>query len=76
MDLPEPSGTIPTAFDSRTKWGSCIHPVMNQASCGSCWAFSASSALSDRFCIKTNGATNVVLSSQNMVSCDTYQKAC
>jgi len=72
FELPEPSGALPTSFDARTQWGNCIHPVMNQANCGSCWAFSASEALSDRFCIKTNKTVNVVLSPQNMVSCDNY----
>jgi cathepsin B len=43
--------TLPTNFDGRTKWGSCVHGILNQARCGSCWAFGASEALSDRFCI-------------------------
>jgi hypothetical protein len=29
--------SVPDSFDSRTKWGSCIGPVLNQAECGSCW---------------------------------------
>jgi C1A family cysteine protease len=65
-EFPEPeidqNLVVPTAFDSRTQWGSCIHPIRNQNQCGSCWAFGATETLSDRFCIKTNGTTNVVLS--------------
>jgi len=62
---------LPTAFDSRTQWPGCVHPVRNQEQCGSCWAFGATEALSDRFAIETNLSTNVVLSPQDLVSCDT-----
>jgi len=64
---------IPAAFDSRTQWPGCVHPIRNQLQCGSCWAFGATEALSDRFAIETNLATNVVLSPQDLVSCDTNQ---
>jgi cathepsin B len=32
---------LPASFDARQKWGECIQPIANQASCGSCWAFGA-----------------------------------
>jgi cathepsin B len=67
---------IPTSFDSKTQWSNCAHPIRNQARCGSCWAFSAAEALTDRLCISTNGATNVVLSPQDMVSCDKSNYGC
>lgn len=56
------NGSVPASFDSRDQWGSCVHPIRDQASCGSCWAFGATEALSDRFCIASNGAIDVVLS--------------
>jgi cathepsin B len=80
-DFPEPTYEVsnvalPLNFDSRTQWGSCIHPIRDQASCGSCWAFGSSEALSDRFCISSGGKTNVVLSAEDLVACDTSDLAC
>jgi len=69
-------GALPTNFNSSTKWPTCIHPILNQADCGSCWAFGASESLSDRVCIATNGATNVVLSPEDLVSCDQGNDGC
>jgi len=43
---------------------------LDQEQCGSCWAFGASEALTDRFCIASNASTNVVLSPQWLVSCN------
>lgn len=62
--LPEPqiSAEAPQTFDSREQWKECIHPIRDQAHCGSCWAFAASETLSDRFCIASEGKVNVVLS--------------
>eukprot|EP01089_Gocevia_fonbrunei_P000568 TRINITY_DN1057_c0_g1_i1.p1 TRINITY_DN1057_c0_g1~~TRINITY_DN1057_c0_g1_i1.p1 ORF type:complete len:339 (+),score=73.96 TRINITY_DN1057_c0_g1_i1:42-1019(+) len=60
---------LPTHFDARTQWPHCVHPVLNQGDCGSCWAFGSSEAFSDRICIDTNSSVSVVLSPQNLVSC-------
>ena len=70
------SFTAPSSFDSRVQWPTCIHPIRDQAQCGGCWAFGAAEALSDRFCIATNGATNVVLSPQYLIDCDTSSNGC
>jgi len=53
---------VPADFDSRTKWPTCVHPVLDQEQCGSCWAFGTSESFSDRICVATNGSTNVVVS--------------
>ncbi|KAI1708158.1 papain family cysteine protease domain-containing protein [Ditylenchus destructor] len=46
--------TLPSSFDSRTKWPQCA-PFMNnirdQSNCGDCWAVSSGSVLTDRRCI-------------------------
>ena len=72
-DNGEPAKALPTNFDARTQWGTKIHPIRDQAQCGSCWAFGATEALSDRFAI---AGKDVVLSPQDMVSCDTYNYGC
>jgi len=68
--------SVPTNFDSRQKWPNCIHPILNQGQCGSCWAFGATEALSDRLCIDSNGSVNEVLSPQYLVSCDYGSYGC
>lgn len=68
--------SLPRNFDARKIWPECINEVRNQNQCGSCWAFSAASVLSDRFCIATNSTNKPYLSPQDMVSCDVSNNAC
>jgi cathepsin B len=72
--LPTINATAPTEFDARTKWGACIHPIRNQAQCGSCWAFALAEVLGDRYCI--TGKDKGVLSPQYLVSCDMTDFGC
>jgi cathepsin B len=72
----EVANNLPEHFDSREQWPDCIHPIRDQGHCGSCWAHAASEVLSDRFCIASNGSVNVVLSPQDMVSCDLMDHGC
>lgn len=65
------ASTLPDNFDARDKFTDCIHPIRDQKNCGSCWAFAAAEALSDNLCVL--GKTTLVLSPQELVSCD---KAC
>jgi len=71
-----PLRDVPDTFDSRKQWPNCIHVIRDQGQCGSCWAFGATESLEDRLCIVTNGAQNVQLSEQTMVSCDTSDYGC
>jgi cathepsin B len=66
--------TVPASFDSRTQWPKCVGAIRNQADCGSCWAFSATEVLADRYCI--DQGVNIVLSPQWLVSCDTTNYGC
>jgi cathepsin B len=78
LDYVEPAmiESVPDAFDWRDAKGECVHPIRDQKQCGSCWAFAATEAFSDRFCIASNGETNVILSPQDMVSCDMWDMGC
>jgi len=67
---------LPQEFDARKQWPECVFPVRNQEHCGSCWAFSGASVLTDRFCIASQGGIKKVLSPQDMVSCDTTDYGC
>jgi len=61
--------TVPDSFDSRTNWPQCatMKQIRDQSACGSCWAFGAVEAMSDRICVFKN--KNVSVSAQDMNSC-------
>jgi len=63
---------IPTSFDARQQWGSICpstSEIRDQAACGSCWAFGAVEAMTDRICIASNGTHTPHLSAEDMNSC-------
>ncbi|CAC5377636.1 CTSB [Mytilus coruscus] len=62
---------LPDTFDARTQWPNCptIKEVRDQGDCGSCWAFGAVEAMSDRICIKSAGKVNAHLSAEDMNDC-------
>jgi len=70
------SSDLPEEFDATKQWPDCVHPIRNQGKCGSCWAFASSEVLSDRFCIASQGKINVVLSPEDLVSCDYFDHGC
>lgn len=76
FQAPKVSNGTPTTFDSREQWPNNIHAIRDQQQCGSCWAFGASEALSDRFSIASNGAVDVVLSAEDLVACDNIDQGC
>lgn len=68
--------SVPTEFDWRKQDSTCVHSIRDQGQCGSCWAFGATEALSDRFCIKSKHSFNQILSPQYLVSCDHSNLGC
>jgi len=62
---------LPVNFDARDQWPNCptIREVRDQGSCGSCWAFGAVEAMSDRICIASQGAKNFHISAEDLVAC-------
>jgi cathepsin B len=62
---------IPATFDSRQQWPMCpsINEIRDQSDCGSCWAFGAVEAGTDRICIETKGAKQPHLAATDLLSC-------
>jgi hypothetical protein len=61
---------IPDSFDGRKVWKGMITPIRNQGKCGSCWAFSTTSTLADRFNIQSLGQMYVTLSPTKLILCN------
>jgi len=61
--------SIPSDFDARNAWPNCssIGEVRDQSSCGSCWAFGATEAATDRLCIQAG--LNLHLSAEDLLGC-------
>ncbi|XP_055344328.1 uncharacterized protein LOC129592342 [Paramacrobiotus metropolitanus] len=62
---------IPECFDARLKWPNCksISEIRDQGGCGTCWAVSTSSVMSDRLCIASGQKNNTFLSAVNVAAC-------
>jgi cathepsin B len=62
---------LPKNFDARTNWPDCasLRTIRDQSSCGSCWAFGAVEAMSDRICIASKGQLQVSISAADLLSC-------
>nr|BAC65419.1 cathepsin B [Pandalus borealis] len=68
-----PTKEIPVEFDAREQWPHCpcIDEIRDQGNCGSCWAVSAASVMTDRTCIDTEGLVDFRFSSENVAACCT-----
>ena len=66
---------VPESFSSATKWPKCqsIKDIRDQANCGSCWAFGAVEAMSDRLCINGDNERaadlSIRISSEDVLGC-------
>jgi len=65
---------LPAGFDWRDHRPSVITPVKEQGSCGSCWAFSATSSIESHVAISTGKLLS--LSPQELTSCTPNPKHC
>jgi len=65
----ETSADLPDTFNSADNWPQCatMKVIRDQSACGSCWAFAAVEAMSDRMCIFLQ--QNISLSSADMAFC-------
>ena len=65
----------PASYDPRVSRADCTGPILDQGFCGSCWAFGAVEAISDRLCMSQkaagmNNATYLQLSPLDMTACN------
>ncbi|XP_062550039.1 cathepsin B-like [Armigeres subalbatus] len=62
---------LPETFDARDHWPECpsLREVRNQGCCASCYAVSVAAAMTDRWCIQSNGTQQHTFSSQDVASC-------
>jgi len=63
---------IPSSVDWRTQ--GAVNPVKNQGQCGSCWAFSATSAIEGHHAIQQGQLLS--LAEQQLVDCDVQCYGC
>jgi hypothetical protein len=69
-DAPDPRIKVPNEFDGRIIWKDLITSPQNQGGCGSCWSFSSTSCLADRFNIQSMGLLHLELSAAKLILCD------
>ena len=65
------NANLPDNYDPRTEYPKCesLREIRDQANCGSCWAFGAVEAMSDRICIASGQTDQRRVSAQNLLTC-------
>lgn len=78
QNCPVQEGEVPASFDAREKWPPCFNsPIYNMGNCTASWAIATASALSNRFCVSNpTEYSELMLSPQQMLSCDSMQRGC
>jgi cathepsin B len=68
------NANIPATFNATVQWPNCqsIPEIRDQANCGSCWSFGAAEAMTDRYCIASNQASNPRIGMENILTCCSY----
>jgi cathepsin B len=76
-DIPAKSTTMPTTFNwSASSYGQrCSPTVLNQGTCGGCYAFAAAESFSARICQAT-GRSYVDYSPQDIIACNSLTSCC
>ncbi|VDO81940.1 unnamed protein product [Soboliphyme baturini] len=64
-------GDLPESFDARQKWPKCqsMRLIRDQSKCGSCWAVSSASVMSDRQCVISDQEDQTYISDEYLLSC-------
>jgi len=70
--------TIPDTYDVRSAYPSCntLSDILNQQSCGCCYAMAAATTFAGRMCIASKGAFDKQLSTQYIIGCDVTTLGC
>lgn len=68
--------SLPNEYDPRNLIDPCLPAIMNQGSCGCCYVFSSAYVLSYRMCKATNSNVKFIPNTQELVTCDGYNKGC
>jgi len=69
------ANNVPESFDAIKAWPQCasiIGLVQDQSACGSCWAVSTTSVMSDRLCIASNGSIQTSISALDLMACCSF----
>ena len=66
-----PLKDLPESFDAAEQWPECpsLKEIRDQSVCGSCWAFGAAEAATDRHCIASKGQIQDRLSAEEILTC-------